>query len=95
MSHCHFRVLGGHQAGEVHDHFGLFPGGIVLHLAVDHDRAGAVGHGGEDFPGKGDLGRIGRKHPLGDRYLARMQRPCPGAAHEEGVTELDLAGVGV
>jgi len=46
-------------AREVDDHLGLFPGGVVLHAAVDHDRAGAVGHGLQHALGEGDLGRIG------------------------------------
>src|SRR5262249_18615087 len=38
---------------------------------------------------------IGREYALGDRHLAWMQRPCPDAAHQEGVAELRLAGLRV
>src|SRR5512133_2333404 len=55
------RVLGCDQAGEVEQHFGLFPRGIVLHLAVDHHRAGAVGHGIDYFFGESNLRRIRRE----------------------------------
>ena len=44
------------------------------------------------FACEGDFGRIGREHRLGDRDLARMQRPGAGAAEQEGVAELRLAG---
>ena len=38
-------VLLGHEAGEIRDDLGLLPGGVVLHLAVDHVHAAAVGKG--------------------------------------------------
>ena len=89
------RVLGGHQPGEIEQHLGLLPGGVVLHLAVDHHRAGAVRHGRDDLFGEGDFGRIGREHLLGDVDLRGVQRPGADAAHQEGVAELRLAGGGV
>src|SRR2546430_12424504 len=33
----HRRVLRRHQLRQVHHHLALFPGGVGLHLAVDHD----------------------------------------------------------
>src|SRR5215469_17003086 len=86
-------ILGGDQAGEVDHDLCLLPGGVVLHLAVDHHGAGAVRHGGEDFSRERDLSGIGRKHPLGDRDLRGVQRPGAGTAHQERVAELRLAGV--
>src|SRR5262249_7838298 len=68
------------------------PGGVVLHLAVDHDRATAVRHGSENLGGKSDLAWIGREYALGDRHLARMKRPGADAAHEKCVAELRFAG---
>src|SRR5437667_12105133 len=36
------RVLGSHQAREIDDHLGLLPGGVVLHLALEHHSARTV-----------------------------------------------------
>ena len=52
---CHCRVLGGNQLREIDDDLGLLPGGVVLHLAVDHHGAAAVRHGGEDLARERDL----------------------------------------
>ncbi len=92
VARAHLGVLGGDQAGEVDHDLGLLPGGVVLHLAVDHDGAGAVRHGVEDLAGERHLAGIGREDPLGDGDLRGMQRPGAGAAHQEGVAELRLAG---
>ena len=66
-----------------------------MHLAVDHDSAGAIGHRSDNLLREGYFGRIGREHPLGDRHLIWMQRPSTGAAHEEAIAELHLASSGI
>src|SRR5262245_42426561 len=38
-------VLGGQHLRQAHHHLALLPGGVVLHLAVDHVDAAAVGDG--------------------------------------------------
>src|SRR6185437_1244208 len=47
--------------------------------------------GGENFRRERHLAGVGRKHPLGDRHLARVQRPRAGAAQQKRVAELRLA----
>src|SRR5262249_31832317 len=85
------RVLGGQHLGQVHHHLALLPGGVVLHLAVDHVDATAVGNGGEHLLGEADLLR-GRAEDLArDGDLARVERPGADAAEQEGGAELILA----
>lgn len=55
----HLRVLDGDQLGEIEKHLGLLPGCVVLHLPVDHDSAGAIGHSRDDLFGKGHFGGVG------------------------------------
>src|SRR5260370_25726379 len=87
----YLRILGSDEPGKIDQHFGLLPGRIVLHLAVDHYRAGPVRHGIDDFLGETNLRRIRREHAFRDRHLGWVQRPSPDAAHDEGVAELGLA----
>ena len=70
----------------------LLDRGVVLHLAVEHARAGAVAHRLDDPLGVGDVGRVGAEHPLGDVDLHRVQAPRADAAEQVGVAELVLAG---
>src|SRR6202012_4813314 len=80
---------------EVDDDFRLFPRRVILHLAVDHDGAGAVRHRLKDLLCKSHLGRIRRKDSLRDFDLTWMQCPGPGAAQQEGVSELRFTGLWV
>ncbi len=84
-------ILLGDETGEVDDDLGLLPRRVVLHLAVDHHGAGAVGHGFEDALGEGHFLLVGREDALGDVDLARVQRPGAEAALDEGVAELGFA----
>ncbi len=78
--------------GQVDHHLALLDRGVVLHLAVDHHRAGAVAHLLDDVRGPGDVRGVGREHLLGDVDLHRVQAPGADAAEQEGVAELVLAG---
>ncbi len=53
-----FRIAGRQLAGEGHDHLALLARGVVLHLAVEHDRAGAVTHRLDHPHGVGDVGSV-------------------------------------
>src|SRR5664279_5590101 len=68
-------VLLGEHLGEVDHHLALLPRRVVLHLAVDHVYAAPVGDRLDHLLGEGDLVRVGRVDPLGDRDLPRVQRP--------------------
>src|SRR5205085_12516014 len=46
------RVLAGQHLGQVDHDLALLPGGVVLHLAVDHVDAPAVGNGLDDLLGE-------------------------------------------
>src|SRR6185503_19827638 len=48
-------VFGSNKFRQVEEYFRLLPRGIVLHFAFDHDGAGAVGHGGNNLRGEGNL----------------------------------------
>ncbi len=89
---AHLGIARGDELREIEDDLRLLPRGVVLHLAVDHDRAGAVRHGIHDALGEVHLGRVQAEHALGDVDLARMQRPGAGASVQERVAELRLAG---
>ena len=52
----------------------LLERGVVLHLAVDHDRAGAVTHRRDDPPGVGDVLDAGGEDLVGDLDLLGVQR---------------------
>ena len=54
-----------------------FQGGVVLHLAVEHHRAGPVRHRLDDPHREGDFRRIGGEDALGDGDLVRMQGQAP------------------
>ena len=88
-------VLLGQHLGEVDHHLALLPGGVVLHLAVDHVHAAAVGDRLDHLLGERDLVRIGREDLLGDRDLHRVQRPGADAAEQERGAELGLAALDV
>src|SRR6266480_5701521 len=88
-------VLAREHLGQRHHHLALLPGGVVLHLAVDHVYAATVWDRLDDLFGERDLGWFGREHALGDRDLVRVQRPRADAAEQERRTELGLAPLGV
>src|SRR4051794_8238269 len=92
---CQARVLARQHLREVHHHAALLPRRVVLHLAVDHVHAAAVGDRLDHLPREGDLLGIGREDLLGDVDLDRVQRPRADAAHEERRAELRLAAVDV
>ena len=50
-------IARGELFGETDHDPALLDRGVVLHLAVEHDRPGAVAHGLDDPTGMGDLGR--------------------------------------
>src|SRR5664279_4882616 len=84
-------VLPGEHFSEADHHLALLPGGVVLHLAVDHVHAAPVGDGLDDLFGEGDLVGVGRVDLLGDGDLGGVQRPGADAAEQEGGAELGLA----
>src|SRR5918997_879508 len=88
-------VLRGQQLGEPDHHLALLPGRVVLHLAVEHVDAAAVGDRLEHAAREAHLLRVGGEDALGDLDLARVQRPRADAAHEEGRAELRLAALDV
>ena len=49
----------------------------------------------KDFLGECNFSWIGRKHALGNRDLAWMQRPGADASHEEVVAELTFTSLGI
>src|SRR5207237_1052935 len=81
----------GEPPGEIDHDPTLLEGGVVLHLAVDHHRTGAVAHGGDDLLGPQHLGGRRAEDPPGDVDLHGVEAPRPDAAHEERVAELVLA----
>ena len=89
---CELGVLLGQHLGQAHHHLALLPGGVVLHLAVDHVHARAVRDRLEDLLGELDL--LGRRTEdlLCDVDLHRVKRPRPDA--EQGGAELGLASRG-
>src|SRR5215207_7721078 len=89
------RILAGEHLREVHHHLALLPGGVVLHLPVDHVDAAAVRDRLDHLLGELDLVRVGGEDPLGDLDLGWVQGPRPDAAEQEGRTELRLAPLGV
>src|SRR5690606_8326475 len=91
ISGLEFRIAGGQLVGQVRHHLALLERGVVLHLAVDHHRAGAVAHGRDDPAGPRHVLRCGREHLLGDVDLHRVQAPRTDAAEQERVAELVLA----
>src|SRR5439155_12156065 len=88
-------VLAREHFGELDHHLTLLPGGVVLHLAVDHVHAAAVGDRLDDLFGEHDLRGLGREDPLGDLDLRWMQRPRADAAVQEGCAELRFAALDV
>ena len=81
----------GELLGELDHHQALLEGGVVLHLAVEHHRAGAVAHRGDDPAGVRDVLDARAEHPVGDRDLLGVQAPGADAAEQERVAELVLA----
>src|SRR5215208_6123063 len=77
--------------GQVDHHLALLPGRVVLHLAVDHVDAAAVGDRLDDLLGEDDLLGGRGEHLARDVDLARVQRPGADAAHQERGAELRLA----
>ena len=73
----------------------LLDRGVVLHLPVEHHRAGAVAHRVDHPLRMGDVGGVGAEDLLGDVDLHRVQAPGADAAEQVGVAELVLAGDGV
>src|SRR3954462_15191547 len=76
-------VLAGQHLGEVDHHAALLPGRVVLHLAVDHVHAAAVGDRLDDLLGEDDLVGGRREDLLGDAELDGVQRPGADAAQQE------------
>ena len=72
--------LGGQTLAQLDDHAVLLDGRVVLHLPVDHQRAGAVAHRIDDSLGMRDIGRARAEHTLGDLDLRRVQAPCADAS---------------
>ena len=89
------RILAREHFREVDHHLALLPGGVVLHLAVDHVHAAPVGDRLDHLFGERDLVGIGRVDLLRDRDLAGVQRPGADAAEQERGAELGLAALGV
>ena len=85
------RVLRGQHFGQLDHHLALLPGGVVLHLAVDHVDAATVGDRLQHLLGEPDLLRRRAEDLLGDVDLHRVQRPGADATHQEGGAELGLA----
>src|SRR4051794_28892845 len=88
-------VLAREHLGEVDHDLALLPGGVVLHLAVDHVDAAAVRDRLDHLLGELDLVRIGREDPLRDLDLRGVERPRTHAAEQERRPELRLAALGV
>src|SRR5215213_358370 len=88
-------VLAREHLGEVDHDLALLPGGVVLHLAVDHVYAAAVRDRLDHLLGELDLVRIGREDPLRDLDLRGVERPRTHAAEQERRPELRLAALGV
>src|SRR5262245_7263434 len=84
-------VLAREQLGERHHHLALLPRRVVLHLAVDHVDAAAVGDGGEDLLREEHLIDGRAEDLLRDRDLARMERPRTDTSEEERSAELIFA----
>src|ERR1700728_4689888 len=76
------RVLLGEHFREVDHHLALLPGGVVLHLAVDHVHAATVRDRLDDLLGERDLVWVGGIDALGDRDLAGVQGPCSYASEQ-------------
>jgi hypothetical protein len=70
-------VLAGEHLGEVDHHLALLPGGVVLHLAVDHVHAAAVGDRLDHLLGERDLVGIGAEDLLGDLDLHGCSDQAP------------------
>ncbi len=87
--------IAGELLGEPHHHQALLEGRVVLHLAVEHHRAGAVAHRGDDAPRVRDVLDARGEDPPGDVDLLGVQAPGADAAEQERVAELVLARDGV
>src|SRR4051812_8441067 len=90
-----FRVLCRQHLGQPHHNLALLPRRVVLHLAVDHVHAAAVGDRLDDLARECHLFRIGREDLLGDADLHGVQRPGAHAAEQERGAELGLAALDV
>src|SRR5215204_6335150 len=88
-------VLVGQHLGQRDHHLALLPGGVVLHLAVDHVAAPSVGDRLKHLLRELDLVRRRAENLLRDLDLDRVQRPGPDAAEQERRPELGLAAPGV
>src|SRR4029077_11979379 len=86
-------VLPGEHLREVDHHLALLPGGVVLHLAVDHVHAGAVRDRLDDLLRELHLFRVGREDLLRDVDLDWMEARSADAAHQEAAPELCLAAL--
>ena len=86
----------GQLLGELDEHQALLERGVVLHLAVEHHRAGAVApvtlQGGHHATRVRDVLDARREDAVGDLDLRRVQAPRADAPEQEGVAELVLAG---
>jgi hypothetical protein len=61
----------------VDHHLALLPGGIVLHLAVDHVDVAGVGDRLDHFPDQRDLVGIGEKTFLAISIVHRVELAAP------------------
>ena len=87
----HCRVLRGDLFRKINDDLCLFPGGVVLHLSVEHHDAGAVGHGFEDAECEFHFAGFGREDALGDVDLAGVERARGGELLSEAGGSVKLA----
>ena len=65
----------GELVGERHHHAALLDRRVVLHLPVEHHRAGAVAHGFDHAPRMRDVLGGRAEHLVGDGDLLGVQRP--------------------
>ena len=79
------RVFFGNKACKVNDDLGLFPGRIILHLAVNHRNARTVRHGFEDAAGEFHFVDIWREDAFCNLYLrmgaGSMYQRTPSGKH--------------
>ena len=71
------RVLAGQHLRQVDHHAALLPRRVVLHLAVDHVHAAAVGDRLDDLLGEGDLVGVGGEDLAGDVELGGCSDQAP------------------
>src|SRR2546423_11335262 len=88
-------VLLRQHLGQLDHHLALLPGGVVLHLAVDHVHAATVGDRLDHLLGERDLVSPRAEDLLGDVDLDGVERPGADAPEQGGRAEPPLAGLHV